>query len=224
MSAQWESPASVTAAPQWRFTLTKRAIQVAHFRFISRLLTVAILGLPSLSSFTLTQTFHPIPDSRAKTQNEIGLGHSISTTMGSRLLQKLEVSPFSVLRSGVPKYFGKNSVGPWVPQMAPPASTSPQGECQVHWFRHSTGRLLGGSSYWKVFKRGLVSLLMTNQILSLCIYFFLSLFLSQKRDKKGSLLLDSGVVFGASYSDKARLKLNSIICYFDIKTCPKFFL
>lgn len=66
--------------------------------------------------------------------------------------------------------------------------------------------------------------MMINQILSLCIYFFLSLSLSQKRDKKGSLLLDSGVVFGASYSDKARLKLNSIICYFAIKTFPKFFL
>lgn len=119
VSSQWESSASVTTASQWRFTLTKWAIQVSHFQFISRLLTVAILGLPSLSSFTLTQTFHPIPDSRAKTQNEIGLGHSISTTMWSRLLQKLEVSPFSVLRSGVPKYFGKNSLGPWVPQMAP---------------------------------------------------------------------------------------------------------
>lgn len=48
-------------------------------------LTVTILNFASLPGFTLTQTCHPIPDSRAKTQNEIGLGwcHSISMTTGS---------------------------------------------------------------------------------------------------------------------------------------------
>ena len=89
-SAQWgAAPTPVNA------TLTKWAIQVLNLQFISRLLTLAILGLSCLPSFTLTQTFHPIPDNRATTQNEIGLGwcNSISITMWSWLIIETKSDP-----------------------------------------------------------------------------------------------------------------------------------
>lgn len=107
---------TITPVFQWYFTFTKRAVWVLHFQFISRILTITILGLPSLPSFTLTQTFHPIPDSKAKVQSEVGLGGCNSVSFARFLVCNInwKWALLAILRSGVPKSFGDKRLGPQV--------------------------------------------------------------------------------------------------------------